>query len=593
MRSVRCSSPTVFTSLLVVFALLVGQESSAQGIICNPLTTAPSYSFDEVLDAADYELLDIRVNDRGQALLTVIPVGAAGRCLLRYTGASLETIVCEKAVDPSSKLVSFQDARWNLRGEIVVGGTLDQNPLVCGTPAQCLSHIQRIDTNGVVVGLPTFDNSIPVAKRTPLITNAGEVAYFHNNNGSLLRFDPTLPGNDKSALVVPSTTVAIEGIESAGGGDLYFDTFGNSVGRIQGAFGPTPTVTTVPITGSAFGVPTPNRFGAFLYLTTSGELWRQIGIGVESIIDATPVVELDSGTEPVNTNSGVMAGACDVALIGTAQGVCMGGVLDRQICDPAESPNPCIDSGGFCQSLVGGRFVWHAGSFAPLAIPGDPMLGSVLQDFFSGMPPWAFQGSNAGHIFVPVRLTDGRRVLVRANPVGSYGSPVLPLNLCNMGVCFFQIAPQGWTGVFSDGIPIHFERDVATGFDYAVDLGDPLFASVVIPEPLPNGDANFILHVGMLDFPLLAGEQFDLTQVDPLGVAAFSISGIDPDPNDPTPFVTGATFMEARGAVVTAIAVPESGALAGGLAALVTVLMLQRRRRTPGDQVKWMSSDLI
>jgi hypothetical protein len=109
-----------------------------------------------------------------------------------------------------------------------------------------------------------------------------------------------------------------------------------------------------------------------------------------------------------------------------------------------------------------------------------------------------------------VRLADGREVIVRANPGTSVSFPALPTS-CTGVSCRFGLTPQGWLGV------------------------------------RPNGDASFTLRVGQASFPLVAGEQFDLTQIDPLGVAAFSIRGIDPgeqlDPEDPMAFVTGATFM--------------------------------------------------
>jgi probable HAF family extracellular repeat protein len=65
--------------------------------------------------------------------------------------------------------------------------------------------------------------------------------------------------------------------------------------------------------------------------------------------------------------------------------------------------------------------------------------------------------------------------------------------------------------------PIFFDPIVSVGYDYAV-TGGPLFASVLIPNALPQGDSNFILELpGFGNYSLVAGTTFNLLGVNPLG----------------------------------------------------------------------------
>lgn len=124
--------------------------------------------------------------------------------------------------------------------------------------------------------------------------------------------------------------------------------------------------------------------------------------------------------------------------------------------------------------------------------------------------------------------------------------------------------------------PIFFDPIVSVGYDYAV-TGGPLFASVLIPNALPQGDSNFILELaGFGNYPLVAGTTFNLLDVNPLGFSDFRISDIDPaemlDPTNPTAFVTGLTFTAAGTVTVTqnpivqntdSVSVPEPSNLLG------------------------------
>ena len=87
----------------------------------------------------------------------------------------------------------------------------------------------------------------------------------------------------------------------------------------------------------------------------------------------------------------------------------------------------------------------------------------------------------------------------------------------------------------------------ASGYTFTAEPGSANFASVVIPAPLPGGDAEFTLEVDGLAFPLQAGQVFDLTSVNQAGVPSFRIAGIDLaealSPTDPAAFVTGLTWI--------------------------------------------------
>jgi len=136
------------------------------------------------------------------------------------------------------------------------------------------------------------------------------------------------------------------------------------------------------------------------------------------------------------------------------------------------------------------------------------------------------------------------------------------------------------------GAPYYFDPDVAIGYDYVLESG-PNFASVTVPEQLPLGDDTFLLEVGQASFVLLAGEQFDLTAIDALGVAAFTIRDIDAaeglDPDNPLAFVTGVTFVEEDEAEVTMTSiVPEPSSTVQILLGVTTLLALRRCKERRG-----------
>jgi probable HAF family extracellular repeat protein len=155
-------------------------------------------------------------------------------------------------------------------------------------------------------------------------------------------------------------------------------------------------------------------------------------------------------------------------------------------------------------------------------------------------------------------------------------NPLLPTpNPSNPNGFTFPNVPVGNNG-FGTTNPIFFDPIVSVGYDYSV-TGGPLFASVLIPSALPQGDSNFILELpGFGNYSLLAGTTFNLLGVNPLGFSDFRISDIDPaemlDPTNPTAFVTGLTFTAPGTVTVTqnpiiqntgGVSVPEPSNLLG------------------------------
>lgn len=120
----------------------------------------------------------------------------------------------------------------------------------------------------------------------------------------------------------------------------------------------------------------------------------------------------------------------------------------------------------------------------------------------------------------------------------------------------FNVDVQGGQQILIDPV-------VAVGYDYAIGVGDPLFASVTLPD-IGDGIFDLFLFDGANNpfdsgFDLLAGVTFDFTTqlallaaqlgFDPSnGIDMFRILGIEPsaglDPYDTTAFITGLTFAE-------------------------------------------------
>lgn len=98
-----------------------------------------------------------------------------------------------------------------------------------------------------------------------------------------------------------------------------------------------------------------------------------------------------------------------------------------------------------------------------------------------------------------------------------------------------------------DGVPYLLDPIVAIGYDFAIGTGDPLFASILLPD-LGNFLYQLFLWNGsdwIFESALAALTRFTF---DGPGIDRFRIMGIDPslalDPNSPTAFVTEISFNE-------------------------------------------------
>ncbi len=239
---------------------------------------------------------------------------------------------------------------------------------------------------------------------------------------------------------------------------------------------------------------------------------------------------------------------------------------------------------GYSESANGDEaFIWNS-------TQGMRSLQQVLtNDYGLDLTGWFLDRANAisadgltvvGFGTNPDGLTEAWIASLDGEPVSQPGTtptnPLLPTpNPSNPNGFTFPGVPVGNNGL---GIinPIFFDPIVSVGYDYAV-TGGPLFASVLIPNALPQGDSNFILELpGFGNYSLVAGTTFNLLGVNPLGFSDFRISDIDPaemlDPTNPTAFVTGLTFTAAGTVTVTqnpiiqntgGVSVPEPSNLLG------------------------------
>jgi probable HAF family extracellular repeat protein len=221
-----------------------------------------------------------------------------------------------------------------------------------------------------------------------------------------------------------------------------------------------------------------------------------------------------------------------------------------------------INDTGLITGFIGGGvqqgFVGTSSGFEFLAIPGAHGLGG--------------QGiNNAGQ--VAGLFTDAA-----GNTHGFIATPAsLPTGTTASGAYTFSVAVVPNT-------PIFIDPELAVGYDYAVGLGDPLFASLRLPIGI--GDNLFELLVEGQTFDLPAGVLFDfIAHGFANGVSAFRVTGIEVsaglDPANPLAFPTELTFVSQglfTGTMTPiTVTVPEPSTAALLLAALVTLAWPARR----------------
>ncbi len=127
---------------------------------------------------------------------------------------------------------------------------------------------------------------------------------------------------------------------------------------------------------------------------------------------------------------------------------------------------------------------------------------------------------------------------------------------------------------------------IAVGYKYAIGMGDPNFASVILPD----------VGGGVFDLSFLATEvtlDADVQYFFPAGgVADFTVTGIDPaaelDPADTSAFLTGLTFVKDGSFTGTMTplteTVPEPGSLTLLASGLLGLPLFRRGRRSvPGS----------
>jgi hypothetical protein len=172
---------------------------------------------------------------------------------------------------------------------------------------------------------------------------------------------------------------------------------------------------------------------------------------------------------------------------------------------------------------------------------------------------WAFVGNSSGYQIFNVFGSDyaaAQSINDYGVITGQYGYLTGPGSVGPLHgfIGYPASLPAGTTagGAYTfnlDVVPDHLffiDPTVATGFDYEIGTGDPLFASVLLPIGI--GDSIYSVLVDGMTFIVFGGQVFDFTTHGfANGVSAFRVTGIEAsaglDPTNPEAFATGLTFV--------------------------------------------------
>ena len=257
-----------------------------------------------------------------------------------------------------------------------------------------------------------------------------------------------------------------------------------------------------------------------------------------------PSDEGSVGVGPSINNAGIVAGQ-------TPGSVSIGrdGIVERKNVIPNVSGVGNIDLNNFGQVLTHASPGFREGGIfldeQPLLEVGDRFVGGPITNIrFIGNGGFNDLGQA---VFLAETVSETtfqfRSHIIRADPAGSTPDFSLqPIANPSPGLFEFELDIINNLGVSA---PIYLDPIVATGFEYSIGAGGEHFASILIPEALPNGDDSFIVEFEGLTETVIAGEPFSFTNVFSDGVSEFTINGIDisegVDPNQP--FLSGVTFV--------------------------------------------------
>jgi len=143
------------------------------------------------------------------------------------------------------------------------------------------------------------------------------------------------------------------------------------------------------------------------------------------------------------------------------------------------------------------------------------------------------------NLLSPENIEGRSRTFVNFN-LGRLTTPVYVPVITSDGAYQFDIAVK-------TGQRYAIDPAITAGFRYATGTGNPNIATVLLPD-LQGSDPYTISWDNGLDMAhLLGGDVFNFLLTDPLGVSAFTVTGIDPtagvDPSSGTAFVTSLTFV--------------------------------------------------